>query len=109
MWWVPLQGVMVACEVIWSLEDFNTSRNIISLFINQSEGHTIPWNSKPATASKRCIREGHSVCECQEKRESVWLEKLNEDAHHQENKSFPPTPSGIRKVWVNSKIVSYAF
>lgn len=89
---------MIARMLMQILEDFNRSRSTIFPLRSQSEGHTMPGNTKLATASKRCVKEGHGVCKCQEERKYVWLAKFKEDAHHPENKSFPPTPSGIRKI-----------
>lgn len=58
MWWVLLWGVIVVSMAIWIHDNFQRSRSISSPPGNQSEGHTMPGNTKPATAYKRCVKEG---------------------------------------------------
>lgn len=79
---------MIACMIIQILEDFNRSSGIIAPPRNQSEGHKMTRNAKPATTSKRCMNEGHSVCEYREERKWVSLAKFKGDAHQEENKKL---------------------
>lgn len=79
---------MEACIIIQILEDFNRSSSIIAPPRNQSERHTIPRNAKSATTSKRCMNEGHNVCEYREVRKCVLLAKFKGDAHQEENKKL---------------------